>query len=201
MRSVRDQLPEDLPARGLSVTAAGGRVVVNEAGEKRDALSGQFLLAFEVRIDGQRVELIDTPSDDACEIAFAAALELEDTDVEAAIESYRACVSRHSHNGARANLGRLLHLQGRISEALGLYLEGDQADADVLYNQAVALEDLGKSIEAIATYTRVLEIDGDYVDAHHNVARLLQQAGNGRSALRHWNAYRRLTRQLPPGAG
>ena len=202
LRSVRDQLPESLPARGLSVTAAGGRVVVNEAGEKRDAMSGQFLLAFEVRLDGERVELIDTPSPgpgatEDCESAFAAALELEDTDIEAAIESYRTCVSRHAHDGARANLGRLLHLQGKISEALGLYRKGDQSNADILYNQAVALEDLGKSTEAIATYTRVLELDGDFADAHHNLARLLQQAGNERRALRHWNQYRRLTGRSP----
>ncbi len=207
LRSLREQLPEDLPPRGLSVTATGGRVVVNEAGEKRDAVSGQLLLAFEVRIEGARVELIDTvpqdpvteAQDTECENAFAAALQLEDMDVDAAIESYRACVARHSHDGARANLGRLLHLQGRISEALEIYLQADPSNIDVLYNQAVALEDLGQTSAAIATYLRVLDIADDYTDAHHNVARLLQQVGKGRQALRHWNAYRKLTR--PSDAG
>lgn len=203
LRSVRAQLPVELPARGLSVTAAGGRVVVHEAGGKRDALSGQLLLAFEVRVEGQQLKLIDTSAaardapaapDADCERAFAAALELEDTDVQAAVEAYQACVSRHAHSGARANLGRLLHLQGRISEALSLYQAGDQANADVLYNQAVALEDLGRAQEAIATYARVVELDRDHADAHHNIARLLQQAGEHRRALRHWNAYRRLSR-------
>ena len=81
---------------------------------------------------------------DDCDKAFEAALELEDTDVEAAVEAYRTCLARYSHDGARANLGRLLHLQGRISEALRLYRAGSHADADVLYNEAVALEDLGR---------------------------------------------------------
>jgi tetratricopeptide (TPR) repeat protein len=201
LRSVRAQLPAELPARGLSVTAAGGRVVVHEAGGRRDALSGQLLLAFELRLDGQQLKLIDIAAardapaaeDIDCESAFAAALELEDTDVEAAVEAYQACVSRHAHSGARANLGRLLHLQGRISEALSLYQAGDQANADLLYNQAVALEDLGRAEEAIATYARVVALDRDYADAHHNIARLLQQAGDHRRALRHWNAYRRLS--------
>jgi tetratricopeptide (TPR) repeat protein len=203
LRAVRAQLPAELPRRGLSVTSAGGRVVVHEAGKKRDALSGQLLLAFEVRRDGDSVELIDIPplpaalnaaAEDECDQAFAAALELEDKDVDAAIEAYQACVARHAHSGARANLGRLLHLQGRISEALNLYRAGDQSNPDVLYNQAVALDDLGRMDEAIAAYTRVLELDHDNMDAHHNVARLWQQAGDNRRALRHWNAYRKLAR-------
>jgi len=203
LRAVRAQLPADLPPHGLSVAAAGGRVVVHEAGEKRDALSGQFLLSFEVRMDGGNVAIVDTSPSlgeatgalrDDCDAAFAAALELEAIDVDAAIEAYRACVAKHSHAGARANLGRLLHLQGRISEALKLYREGGQSDPDVLYNQAVALEDLGNTEEAITTYTRVLELDRRHADAHHNLARLWQQAGDQRRAVRHWNAYRRLAR-------
>jgi len=203
LRAVRKQLPAELPPRGLSITAAGDRVVVHEAGAKRDALSGQLLLAFEVRPVGQNIEVVDvSPADDAatrttktaCEQAFVAALELEETDVDAAIQAYRACVANHSHSGARANLGRLLHLQGRISEALKLYRDGDPTDPDVLYNQAVALDDLGRTQEAIDAYTRVLELDRYHADAHHNVARLWQQIGDQQRAVRHWNAYRRLSR-------
>jgi tetratricopeptide (TPR) repeat protein len=200
LRALRAQLRQDLPTRALSVTAAGNRVVVHEAGEKRDAESGQILLAFEVRVAGSKIQMVDrrptgaqsTTSDEDCESAFAAALELEETDVDAAVEAYRRCLARHRHSGACANLGRLLHLQGRIDEALNLYQAGDQSDADVLYNQAVALEDLGRNQEAIAAYLRVTGLDASHADAHHNLARLWQQAGNPRRALRHWNAYRRL---------
>jgi hypothetical protein len=207
LRTVRAQLPSGIPALGLSVTAAGGRVVVHEEGARRDALTGQLLLAFEVRMEGGRVALVDMPlrgkpeaapdsevAGGQCEAAFGEALALEDSDVDAAIEAYRACVARHSHTGALANLGRLLHLQGRITEALQLYMGGDRSDPDVLYNQAVALEDLGRNDEAIAAYTQVLQLDAGFTDAHHNLARLLQLAGEQRQALRHWNAYRRLLR-------
>ena len=34
-------------------------------------------------------------------------------------------------------------------------------DADVLYNLAVALEDLGETREALITYARVIELDTD----------------------------------------
>ncbi|MEO6079604.1 MAG: tetratricopeptide repeat protein [Steroidobacteraceae bacterium] len=198
LRTLRSQLPIKLPAGGLSVTAAGGRVVVQEAGKKRDALSGQLLLSFEVRRDGETVQIVDTTAGetnetagDECEREFSAALELEETDLDAAVKAYGACIARHSHSGARANLGRLLHLQGRISEALNLY-RGDQGDVNVLYNQAVALEDLGRTEEAISVYGRVIELDPDFSDAHHNLALLWQQAGDQRRAVRHWNAYRRL---------
>jgi tetratricopeptide (TPR) repeat protein len=202
LRAVRAQLPQDLPPRGLCVTSAGDRIVVHEAGERREALSGQLLLAFEVRPASEYIELVDVTRvvnslaarNDDCERAFEAALELEDQDVDAAIDAYRACVSSHAHRGARVNLGRLLHLQGRISEALTLYRQGDPDDADLLYNQAVALEDLGRTDEAIAAYTRVLELNGSHGDAHHNIARLCQERGDQRRAVRHWNAYRRLER-------
>jgi tetratricopeptide (TPR) repeat protein len=203
LRALGAKLPADASVRGLSITADGGRVIVQEAGGKRDALSGQLLLSFEVRMDGGNVEVIDVSrpvdgteiaANDDCDKAFQAALELEDTDVGAAVEAYRTCLAKGAHDGARANLGRLLHLQGRISDALRLYRESDEADADVLYNEAVALEDLGRMEEAIATYQRVIELDRDYADAHHNVARLWEQAGDHRRALRHWNAYRKLSR-------
>ena len=202
LRAIRAQLPKNPPANGFSVTAAGDRVVVHEAGEQRDALTGQLLLAFEVRVDGGKIQLIDIASPcvdaaattDSCTRQFEAALALEETDVAAAVEAYRLCVAQHAHSGAVANLGRLLHLEGRISEAVSVYRGIEDPDADVLYNLAVALEDLGQTIEALGIYARVLELDQDYADAHHNIARLYQESGDQRRALRHWNAYRRLAR-------
>jgi len=202
LRAIRAQLPEAIPARGLSLTAAGDRILVHELGEKRDALSGQLLLALEVHTDGRTIQLVDAaPSDassdfktDDCTRQFEAALALEENDVEAAVDAYRVCVTRHGHPGALANLGRLLHLGGRITEAVQLYHGAADADANVLYNLGVALEDLGRIKEALAAYSQAIELDGEFSDAHHNIARLYQEAGDQRRALRHWNAYRRLTR-------
>lgn len=202
LRAIRAQLPRDVPARGLSVTAAGDRIIVHDAGEKRDVLSGQLLLALEVRVDGGNIQLLDAaqPADESpqpwsqeCTRQFESALQLEETDVEAAVEAYRACVTRHAHRGAAANLGRLLHLRGRITEAVQVYRSVEDPDADVLYNLGVAQEDLGNPQAAIAAYARALVLDADHSDAHHNIARLYQESGDGRRALRHWNAYRKLT--------
>ena len=205
LRAMRAQLPDDYPSGGLTVTAAGDRIVVHQGGEKRDALSGQLLLALEVRVDGDSIQFIDAKAqadtagtqDADCTRKFEAALALEDSDVDAAVEAYRACVTQHAHAGAVANLGRLLHLRGRISEAVQLYRSVEQPGADILYNLGVALEDLGNPREAIEVYGRVIELDGDHGDAHHNIARLYQETGDPRRALRHWNAYRRLARSAP----
>lgn len=202
LRALRTQLPKDAPARPLSVTASGDRVLVHEAGDRREVLSGQLLLALEVRVEGDKIQLIDAPlaaqpqaAGDECTRDFEAALALEDSDITAAVDAYRACVLKHRHHGALANLGRLLHLGGRITEAVQLYRSAKDPDAHVLYNLAVALEDLGKSEEAIAAYVLVIEQDETFEDAHHNIARLYREAGDQRRALRHWNAYRRLTRK------
>lgn len=200
LRALREKLPDELPASGLSITAAGGRVVVHEGGEQREVLSGQLLLSLRIEPEGKTVRLVEVsrPAAEAdggeCERQFEAALALEDSDVAAAVEAYRACVDRHAHCGAAANLGRLLHLQGRISEAVALYRSVREPDADVLYNLAVALEDQGNADEAQQAYQRVLAMDEGYADAHHNLARLYQEAGDTRRALRHWSAYRRLSR-------
>lgn len=203
LRRIRAQLPRDVPARGLSVTAAGDRIVVHEAGEKRDALSGQLLLALEVRVEDGNIQLIDASrtagqpppelQDDECARQFESALALEDSDLDAAVETYRVCVARHAHRGAVANLGRLLHLRGHITEAIQLYRSVREPDADILYNLGVALEDSGDPQGAVQAYAQAIELDDTFIDAHHNIARLYQEAGDSRRALRHWNAYRRLT--------
>ena len=202
LRRMRARLPSTLPTHGLNIAEVGGRIVVHQAGATQDAGSGQLLLAFDFRMDGAAIEVVDlSPSrppelpaqEDPIALQFEAAVALEDSDPDAAAEAYRICIAQHAHSGATANLGRLLHLQGRISEALELYRAVASPNADILYNLGVAAEDLGNSEEAIAAYQAALALDPDCADAHHNLARLWQEAGDHRRALRHFSAYRRLS--------
>jgi tetratricopeptide (TPR) repeat protein len=62
----------------------------------------------------------------------------------------------------------------------------------IRFNRAVALEDLGRVEEAIASYETSLKLDPSLADAHFNIARLKERSGDARGALRHFNAYRRL---------
>lgn len=200
LRSLREQLPREAPLTRLSIAHEGDRVVVSEAGATREASSGQYLLAFDVQVKrGGEVEIIEAGAKTAlpvasdCDALFERALALEDVDADVAMDAYRQCLAKSGHAGARVNLGRLLHEQGRIDEAVAQYREIAEPDAIVLFNLGVALEDLGSFDDAIASYQAALAQDTALADAHFNLARLCERAGDTRGALRHWTAYRRLT--------
>jgi tetratricopeptide (TPR) repeat protein len=59
----------------------------------------------------------------------------------------------------------------------------------------VLLEDLEREDEAITAYRTALALDPGLADAHFNLARLQEHAGNTKDALRHLLAYRRLTQE------
>lgn len=48
----------------------------------------------------------------------------------------------------------------------------------------------------MASYRAALLLYPQFADAHFNLARLLQDAGDAQGALRHWRAYRRIQREL-----
>jgi tetratricopeptide (TPR) repeat protein len=198
LRALRAQLPADAPLAGFSVTAVGDQVVVSESGAAREARSGQFLLSFDVRVEDGKLTLIDAVAAAAepdCERQFQQALALEETDVEAALEAYGRCIAAHGHIGAHINRGRLLHEQGRLREAVEQYRQVEEPDALLLFNLAVALEDLGERPAAIEAYGTALRLDPQFADAHFNVAQLLEREGDHQASLRHLSAYRRLTRE------
>lgn len=200
LRRLREQLPDGAPLTRLSIAHEGDRIVVSEAGATREASSGQYLLGFDVEVKRTgEVEIIEAgaktalPAESDCDALFERALSLEDVDSDIAMDAYRQCLAKSDHPGARVNLGRLLHEQGRIEEAVEQYRGIAEPDAVVRFNLGVALEDLGRFDEAVASYEKALADDPDLADAHFNLARLKERAGDARGALRHWTAYRRLT--------
>lgn len=64
----------------------------------------------------------------------------------------------------------------------------------IRFNRAVALEDVGRLEDAVGSYELSLKLDPSLADAHFNIARLKERLGDSRSALRHFNAYRKLQR-------
>jgi Flp pilus assembly protein TadD len=58
----------------------------------------------------------------------------------------------------------------------------------------VLAQDAGQETEAIAHYHRALALDSQLAEAHYNLATLFDQTGDSRSAIRHINEYRKLTR-------
>jgi tetratricopeptide (TPR) repeat protein len=218
LRAIRESLPGELPLSGLSITAIGDRIVVREGRALRESDSGQYTLALDVIEKGgdllvidQRDEKRDIGRDgaatagaergnggaagaaDGADAEFERALALEETDPKAARAAYAACLEQDAeHVEARLNLGRLLHLEGRLREAEKVYRGGDLHDALLSFNLAVLLEDLEREPEAMSAYRSTLALDPGFADAHFNLARLYERKGKSKDALRHLLAYRRL---------
>ena len=212
LRAIRESLPGELPLSGLSIVAVGDRSVVREGQSLRESDTGQYTLALEFIGQGGDLLMIDKRSDararaaeqaaasaaasaasGAVEDDFERALALEDSDAEAAIALYRAFLETDATRmEARLNLGRLLHEKGRHEEAERVYRGSVAAEPLLSFNLAVLLEDCDRIGEAMAVYRHAIALDPGLADAHFNLARLYEQAGNARDALRHLLAYRRL---------
>jgi tetratricopeptide (TPR) repeat protein len=121
-------------------------------------------------------------------------LDLEEADQRAAKSAYEACLAGDcSHLEARINLGRLLHLEGMHGDAEAIYRDTQEADATLLFNLAVLMEDSGREADAIKCYQEAIVHDPGLADAHFNLALLQERKGEAQNAYRHLLAYHRLT--------
>jgi tetratricopeptide (TPR) repeat protein len=180
-----------LPA--IALAASGRNVAVREGAREREA-SGQYALPLTTRPVATLVAEI-RKSAPAAEIAqghFERGHLLEDSDVNAARSAYLAALNvQEDHLEARINLGRLLHLDGKLKEAEQMYRQARTTSAILSFNLATLLEDLGREEEAVTAYRDALAQDPLLGDAHFNLSRLHEKANRPREALRHLLAYKR----------
>ena len=201
LRCLRTTLPQEIPLSGLRISAIGSDVVVRDRDGPRTADSGQLVMDFEVGAEGGSVSFI-SPADSSndAEAWFVRGEELEERDPTEAEKAYRHAIAKApDHLYAYLNLGAWLCEEGRCEEAAKLFedaLRHGLHDPSLYFNHAIALEDLGRYETAIDSYHKALELDPSFADAHYNAARLMHQAGDFQGALRHFNAYRRLQREL-----
>ena len=203
LRRIRESLPEGMPLSGLSITVLGDRIAIREGQQLWESESGQYALALEVTGEADAIQMIDRreavpPLGSSPEELFARGLELEESDPHRSRQAYEACLAAQVHHTeARINLGRLLHLTGEVAEAERIYRGATIADALLSFNLAVLLEDRGQQADAMVAYREALALDPGMADAHFNLARLHERAGNAKDCFRHLLAYRRLTSQKP----
>lgn len=202
------RLPASMSLAGLSLSASDGHVVVREHERVWRADTGQMVFSF--AIAGPRGELHAMPvrreaagpepiAGLSAEEWFERAVELEEIDTDQAIGAYeRTLRLRRESSEAWINLGRLHAESGNAEragdcfrEALGL----DPADPTALYNLGVVSQDVGKDEEAISYYEHALRVDPALAEAHYNLATVFDRNGDARSAIRHINEYRKLTRK------
>jgi tetratricopeptide (TPR) repeat protein len=194
LKQLREALPANMPLSGLSITAIGDQVAVREGRQHWDTESRQYLLALDVSVEAGEVQLIARDAVDADDGSpdYDTGYELEEGNPEAAIAAYQRCLAAdEGHLEARINCGRLLHLGGRLDEAEKIYRGAAEPSGTLLFNLAVLLEDSGRESEALAVYRQALQIDPELADAHFNLARLHERAGNRRDSFRHLLAYKR----------
>jgi tetratricopeptide (TPR) repeat protein len=217
LKRLREQLPGEVPLRGVRIAAIGDTVVVAEGNARWRAEDGQYVLAFDAvaRHDGhagdavpqvlrerprRRADSEAQPEPDmhaaTAEDRFREACAMEEHDLGHALSLYRAAIAMDpDHAAAHLNLGRALHEAGRFDAAEGVYrrgLEGSPRDPLLRFNLGVLLEDLGEDAEAQECYEAAIAQDPALADAHYNLALLHERAGRRRDALRHFSAYRRL---------
>lgn len=207
---IQHSLPAGTSIAELTVEARGGEVHIRGA-HTNEELAGQLSLAFDPRpapppLPGELRELPRAPEAPApvavapatADQWLSRAMELEDRDPVAAIDAYRRSLRlRPETTEAWINLGRLFAESGDPTAAHDCFrsaLDLDPADATAYYNLGVLAQDAGKESDAIALYRRALELDPQLAEAHYNLATLFDQSGDSRSAIRHINEYRKLTR-------
>jgi tetratricopeptide (TPR) repeat protein len=207
---IQKRLPDGTSIAELTVEARNGQVCVRGEAAPASGDAGQLALPFEVALDpapaGELREL-PRPPDAPVPVAvppatadqwLSRAQVLEERDPVAAIDAYRRSLRlRPDCTEAWINLGRLFAESNdgeAARECFQSALDLDPAEATAYYNLGVLAQDAGKESDAIDLYRRALELDPQLAEAHYNLATLFDQSGDSRSAIRHINEYRKLTR-------
>ena len=202
LQSLRTTLPVGESLDRRSLTALGNQIAVREGKLLWESESGQYVLALDIGEARGGLHVITRqtapppPTDDSADEHYARAFALEDTDPDGARAAYEASLEADPHHlEARINLGRLLHIAGRLDEAERVYRGAQKTEPLLAFNLAVLLEDLNKEPDAIIAYREALALDPQLADAHFNLARLYDRARNPKASLRHLLAYRRMIDQ------
>lgn len=202
---LQQQLPRGRSLSEVRIAAQGDRVLVSDGRTTWNPESGQFLFDFAVSELATQVEPLARRAVQAAQEAggemdaddwYALALDLEACARAEARRAYvRALEQDPTHADALVNLGRLLHEDGRVSDAERHYrgaLAANPRHATAAFNLGIALEDLRRPAEAEQAYHQALEAQPDFADAHFNLSRLYERQGDRVAALRHLKSYKGL---------
>lgn len=208
LTALRGRLAQDQSLAELSLGAHDGHVVLYERGGAWRADTGQGVLDFRSECvvpilrelpTGRNEVTLEPVGGLSADAWIERAIELEDLDVTAAVAAYRKALKLRPDAGeAWINLGRLLAESGEpdaAAEAFRAALAIQPNDPTALYNLGVVAQDLGNDEEAIDLYQRALVRDALLAEAHYNLATIFDRVGDTRAAIRHINAYRKLTRK------
>jgi tetratricopeptide (TPR) repeat protein len=215
---IQQTLPAGTSIAELTVEARDGQVQIRSAHGETAISGGQLALPLDLHREREpsprkrpantgELHELPRPADAPVPVVAPPAtadqwlergIQLEERDPVAAIDAYRRSLRlRPECSEAWINLGRLFAESGDAEAAQDCFrsaLDQDPDDATAYYNLGVVAQDAGREADAIALYRRALELDSQIAEAHYNLATLFDQSGDSRSAIRHINEDRKLTR-------
>ena len=162
-RSCARRCPRGRRSIRLSLTALGNRIAIREGQTLRESESGQYALALEIVEEKGRLHVISRqdrrrgagPFGGRALCTGLCARGHRSAGGTRGL-SKPASPADPGHLEARINLGRLLHLAGRLADAERVYRAAPASEPLLVFNLAVLLEDLGREPDAIAPIVRRL---------------------------------------------
>jgi tetratricopeptide (TPR) repeat protein len=207
LSQLKSQLPAGRSLSELRISASGDEVVVRESSEPPwNPGSGQFHIEFDVAELAARVAPLAHGAAERARARLDEHTAAEWFDLGVELEAVAPDEARDAYEQAlridpqladpRVNLGRLLHEAGLSAEAEVQYRQvlSVREHSLAAYNLGVLLEDMKRGTDAIQAYARAIAADPELAEAHFNLARLYEQRGDQRAAIRHFNGYRALVR-------
>jgi tetratricopeptide (TPR) repeat protein len=201
----------DNPLLEASLVRTGSRLAFRHDGTVVDPITGQLLFDFE-RLEqgygpsaGSEALLLRKPGihgPRGVQELFLAAVQAEESgDKIQAIKLYQRIMEVDpSFAPAWINLGTIhFHLRefGWAEQLYRRATEIDPAYVLAFFDLGNVLDELQRLDESIEAYRRAVALAPRYADAHYNLALAHERKGEGRSALRHWQAYIRLDKGGP----
>ena len=185
-------------AAATSLRAEGKNIVARANGREWQADTGQMRFQLSQPYDvGDVVAHRKSDNTDAYRLYEAGRQYERQARNGDAEDAYRRALKLDpALHAAWVDLSALLCDHGNCGEALRVLAEARlrfPKSTALLFNQALALEDLGDCIGAQHAYHDCLALDPKNADAHFNLGRLYDCAGRPQDALRHYNQYRMIT--------
>ena len=199
-KELQEQGEEAPSLASVRIFADGGDLLMREGQQVWDIETGQGQLDFAAQKLADNVaSLMEGAFKEGREIEeltgdewYNLGLDLEEVDIGKAPEAYRrALLADPKHADARVNLGRLHQLQGDFKRAKKNYelaLEAVHDHQLAHFNLGTIFDELDQWEPAAAHYRQAPNVP----DAHFNLARICERAGDQVSALRHLRQHRQL---------
>ena len=196
------------PLVEATVVRTGTRLAFRCQGAMVDPIRRQLLFDFE-RCEGQSAAPAQeflrhqgTSSAAATQELFFAAVQAEEMgEKQRAVSLYDQIITADpGYAPAYINLGTIHFHQRHYHRAEELYRRATVADPGYVlafFDLGNVLDELERPEESIAAYQRAVELAPRYADAHYNLALAFERKNEGRSAIKHWQAYVKLDRSGP----